>query len=318
MAGEFDKAITLVQYSQGLPEGSMERAVMETFVRESDVMAALPMRPAANGKFSWMQEEELPDVKFRAYNEPGNESQGRTSKQEEGIFLMDEYIKVDRALVDEKGPQHRAEQEAMKVKAMARYWTRTFMLGDNVSDQREPNGIKARSTESRQALIHNSAASGGAGLSLTKMDEAINEVRDPTHIIMDRTMKPILSAAARSNALTNNMVNMDLTDPFGRRVLAFGEIPILFGYPKSRGDSILPFNEVANGGGSAVTTSIYVVSFTETGVMGIEGVALAVKDEGQIPGFPLYSTHVKWDWGLVSREYSIARLTSVSKAPITS
>lgn len=317
MAGEFDKAITLVQYSQRLAEGSAERAVMETFVRESDIMAALPMFLATAGKYSWMQEEELPDVKFRAYNEPGNESQGRTSKQEEGVFLMDEYIKVDRALVDEKGPQHRAEQEAMKVKSMARHWTRTFMLGDNVGDQREPNGMKARSRETRQTVIDNTATAGGAGLSLLKLEQAINEVKNPTHIIVDRTMKPIFNAAARSPTLTNNMLNMDMTDPFGRKVLAFGELPILWGYPKSRGDSVLPFNEVAAGGGSAVTSSLYVVSFTQEGVMGIEGVPLAVKDEGQIPGFPLYSTHIKWDWGLVSREYAIARLTSITQQAIT-
>lgn len=317
MAGEFDKAITLVQYGQRLDEGTMERAVVETFVRESDVMAAMVIRPASKGKYSYFQEEELPSVKFRAYNEPGNESQGRTSRQEEGVYLMDEYVKVDRAMVDELGPQHRAEQEAMKVKAMARQWTQTFVNGDNTGDQREPNGIKARSARSDQTVIHNSAASGGAGLSLGKLDEAINNVRNPTHIIIDRAFKPLLATAARSSSLTNNMLNMDMTDPFGRKVLAFGELPFLFGYPKSRGDSILPFGEVANGGGSAVTSSLYVVSMSEEGMFMIEGVPVSVKDEGQIPGLPLLSTHIKWDWGQVSKEYAIARLTSVANAAIT-
>ncbi|WP_276200318.1 major capsid protein [Chelatococcus sp. XZ-Ab1] len=316
MAEEFDEALTLVQYSQRLDEGSAERAVVETFVGESDVMAAMVIRPANKGKYRYPQEEELPDVKFRGYNEPGNVSQGRTSMQEEGVFLMDEYVKVDRALVDELGPQHRAEQESMKVKAMSRHFTQVFLNGDNISDPREPKGIKLRSAMSEQTVIHNATGSGGGALSLAKLDEAINEVRNPTHIICDRAFKPLLNAAARSPTLTNNMLNLDMKDPFGRKVLAFGELPFLFGYPKSRGDSILPFNEVAFGGGAAQTTSMFVVSMGEDGVFMIEGVPVSVRDEGQLPGVPLLSTHIKWDWGMVSKEYSICRLDSITQAPI--
>jgi len=317
MAGEFEEPLTLVQYSQRLEEGSAERAVVETFVGESDIMAAMVIRPAKKGKYRYPQEEELPDVKFRAYNEPGNASSGRTSMQEEGVFLMDEYVKVDRALVDELGPQHRAEQEALKVKAMARHFTRTFINGDNIADPREPKGLKLRAAMDEQTTIHNSTNSGGAPLSLAKLDEAINNVRNPTHIICDRALKPLLNAAARNPQITNNMLNYDQRDPLGRNVLAFGDLPFLFGYPKSRDDSILPFDEVANGGGSAVTTSLFVVSFSEDGVFMIEGVPLRVTDEGQLPGLPLLSTHIKWDWGLVSKEYSICRLTSIANGAIT-
>ena len=316
MAEEFDEALTLVQYSQRLDEGSAERAVVETFVGESDVMAAMVIRPAKKGKYRYPQEEELPDVKFRGYNEPGNVSQGRTSMQEEGVFLMDEYVKVDRALIDELGPQHRAEQESMKVKAMARHCTQVFLNGDNISDPREPKGLKLRSAMNEQTVIHNATGSGGAALSLAALDEAINEVRNPTHIICDRAFKPLLNAAARNPTLTNNMLNLDKKDPFGREVLAFGELPFLFGYPKSRGDSILPFNEVAFGGGAAQTTSMFVVSMGEDGVFMIEGVPVTVRDEGQLQGVPLLSTHIKWDWGMVSKEYSICRLDSITQGPI--
>ncbi|HZH50265.1 MAG TPA: hypothetical protein VEZ16_00135 [Microvirga sp.] len=317
MAGEFDKALTLVQYSQGLEEGSMERAFVETFVRESDVMSAVVVRGANKGKHVYFQEEELPDSKFRAYNEPGNESQGRTSRQEEGVFLIDEYIKVDRAIVDELGPRHRSEQEAMKVKAMARNFTRSFLLGDNTSNQREPNGLKARAAKSDQTTIHNSTAAGGAPPSFGKLRELQNEVKDPTHWIMDRAWKPLLETAAADPTITNNVLNYNAEDPFGRKVLAFNGLPILFGYPKSRDASILPFNEVGQGGGAAQCSSIYCVSMSDDGVFMIEGVPISVRDEGQLPGIPLLSTHVKWDWGMVSKEYSIGRLTSCAYGAFT-
>jgi len=314
----FPKALTLVEYSQRLNDSSLERAFLETFVRESDVAAALPIIGANNGKYSYTQEEELPEVKHRGYNEPGNESKGKTSRQEEGVYLMDEYIKTDRALIDNKGPEERSKQEAMKTKEMARHFTRDFLHGDNTSQMREPDGLKVRSLRGDQTIIHNSVVSGGGPLSLLSLDQAINQVRNPTHIIVDRAFRPFLNSAARSPNLTNNMLNLDQKDPFGRNVLAFGELPFLFGYPKSRGDSILPFNEVAFGGGAATTGSIFVVSMGEDGIFAIEGTSLQVTDEGQIPGVPFFSTYVKWDFGFVSKEYSMARIDSVTLAPIVS
>lgn len=314
-AADFVKALTLVEYTQTLAEGSMERAFMETFIRESDVMAALPMVPVTNGQHTYFQEEELPTVRNRAYNEDGNVSQGRTSKQEEGIFLMDEYIKVDRAMVDNYGETKRSEQEAMKQKAMARNFSRLIIKGDNGNEPREPNGIQVRSAMTEQTVIVNAAASGGGPLSLAKLDQAIAETKNPTHIIADRTFMPLLVGAARSPTLTNTMFSGG-NDALGRKVTLYDGLPILFGYSKSRDASLIPFTEVASGGGAAVTGSIYVVSLGMDGVFGIEGTPLAVMDEGMLPGVPLLSTHVKWDFGLVSKEFSITRLSSITNAAI--
>jgi len=314
-AADFVKALTLVEYTQTLSAGTMERAFMETFIRESDVMAAMPMLPAEQGKHTYFQEEELPTVRNRAYNEDGNVSQGRTSKQEEGIFLMDEYIKVDRAMVDNFGESKRDEQEAMKQKAMARNYSRLIIKGDNSTEPREPNGLQVRSATAEQTTVVNAAASGGGPLSLAKLDQAISETRNPTHIIADRLLKPLLAGAARSPTLTNTMFGMS-DDPLGRKVSTYDGLPILFGYEKSRDASLVPFSEVASGGGAAVTSSIYVVSFAADGVYGIEGTPLTVMDEGMLPGVPLLSTHVKWDFGLVAREYAITRLSSITNAAI--
>lgn len=312
---DFTNALTLFKYTQNVTD-PMERAVMETFVRESDVMAALPMIPATKGKYAYPQEEELPSVKHRAYNEDGNTSAGRMTMQEEGVYLMDEYIKTDRALVDIYGEKHRQEQIGLKVKEMARHFTRVFMAGDNVTQPREPDGLRVRAASSEQTVVHNSVAAGGAALSLAKLDELINNVRNPTHLIADRAWVPLLNAAARSPTLTNNMFNMDMKDPFGRKVIAFGTLPFLFGYPKSRGDSILPFTEVGQGGGGAVTSSIYCISFGEEGCFAIEGTPLKHTDEGQLQGVPVLSNHIKWDFGFVSKEFSLARLTSITNAAI--
>ena len=304
---EFQGALTLLEYTQRIND-PVERAIMETFVRESDVMAALPMIPVSKAKYAYPQEEELPTVSHRAFNEDGNKSSGKVSMQEEGVFLMDEYVRTDRALVDLYGEKHRSEQIALKVKNMARNFTNDFLSGDNSADPREPDGLQVRSASSEQTVVQNSTVDGGGALSLGKLDEAVNEVRNPTHIIADRSWIPRLKQAARSPTLTNNMFNMDMKDPLGRNVLAFGELPFLFGYPKSRSASILPSTETSTGGSTATATSLYVVSFSEEGCFAIEGTPLKHTDEGQLKGSPVLSNHIKWDFGFVSKEFSICRL----------
>jgi hypothetical protein len=313
----FAQAVPLIEYAKGLPEGTMERAFVETFAAESDVAAVFPMMPATNGLYKFRRTASLPTVAFRGYNEPGNQSSGTTTRHTEGVFLQDEYIRVDRAEVDELGEMERVKQERMKIIAMSRNFTNVLLQGDNSSEPREPNGLQARCNTLGATLIHNSASSGGGALSLGKLDEAIEMVNRPSHIIATRTLRPKFTAAARSPTLTNSTIILDDKDPLGRKVMSYNGLPILWGYEPDDGADILPFAEVGSGGGSAVTSSIYVASLGRERFFGIEGVPLKVTDEGQVQGVPVLSTHVKWDIGFVfEHPRSAARLTSITNAAI--
>lgn len=317
------KAVSLIEYGKGFDEGSMERAFIETFTAASDVMGAFMIKGADRGRYKFRRTAELPTVAFRGFNEAGNESTGKTTIHEEGVFLMDEYIKVDRAEVDQLGEGERIKQERMKIISMSRHWTDTFLKGDNAADQREPNGIQNRFTVADKTLFHNSAASGGAALSLTQLDIAMTAVNGCTHIICSRDLLPYWMKAARDPALTNSTIMIDKVDPMGRTDLrgnpmpniSYNGVPLLFGYEPDDGDVILPFTEVGNGGGAAQTSSIYPIAMADERTFGIEGTPLQVRDEGQLQGSPFLSTHVKWDWGLVNEHpRSGARLTSITKA----
>jgi hypothetical protein len=165
-------------------------------------------------------------------------------------------------------------------------------------------------------LINNSAASGGAALSLANLDQLYWRVNKPTHWIMPRGLMPQFDAAARNNTLVNQTVGYS-EDDFGRRIIRFKGLPILFGYEPDDSPDLLPFNEVASGGGGAVTASIYCVSFRAGGFYAIEQTPLTVMPEGPTVGQPFDSTHIKWDYGF-AREHpkAIARLTSVTNATI--
>jgi hypothetical protein len=311
--------ITLAQYAQTLPENDPSRTFVENMVRESDLMAAIPILPATMGKKAFMDIASLPSVGFRAINAAGSEATGSFNLREEDTFFIDEYIKVDRAVVDRLGMEHRAKQEQLMSTALAQMFSSQLIKGDRSSNPSGPDGFQARCLSVGVNWLHNSAASGGAALSLANLDALYWLVNKPTHWIFPRSLMPYVDAAARNSTLTGQtfLYGDPVESQFGRRVVRYKGLPILFGYEPDDTPDLLPMTEVASGGGSAVTGSIYCVSLRDGGIYAIEQTSLSVIDEGLIVGQPFWSTHVKWDWG-VAREHprSVARLDSIAAATI--
>lgn len=311
----YTEAVPLVEYAKGLEEG-LERTFVETFTKTSDLLAAMSIKPAAMGKYRYQRISQLPTVQFRGLNEDGHESTGKFTLDEEGIYYMDEYIKVDRALVDNYGMEQRAKQHELKAIAMAQKMSTTLIAGDNSNDPREWDGLKRRCNVLNKTLFHNSAASGGAALSLSNLDIVNRAVNGITHWLFPYDLMAYMDAAARNPALTNNAITQK-ADELGRTVTMYQGKPILYGYEPDDTPALLDFNEVASGGGGAVTSSIYGLALRSDRCFMIEGAAMSVQDEGLIQGKPWYSTHFKWDLGLVvEHPRAIARLTSVTKAAI--
>src|SRR5438105_4381628 len=158
---------------------------------------------------------------------------------------------------------------------------------------------------------------GGAALSLANLDQLYWRVNKPTHWIMPRGLMPQWDTAARNNTLVNQTVGYS-EDDVGRRIIKFKGLPILFGYEPDDSPDLLPFTEVASGGGAAQCASIYCVSFRPGGFYAIEQTALQVMAEGPVPGMPFDSKDIKADY-VFAREHqkAVARLTSVNNlAPI--
>lgn len=313
----YAEAVPLTEYAKGLPDGSLERTMVETFTKTSDLLAAMPIRPAVNGKYKYQRIATLPSVQFRGLNEEGNESSGKFTLDEEGIFYMDEYIKVDRALVDNYGPMHRAKQTELKAIAMSQEISRALVHGDNSDDPREFDGFKRRCTVLNKTLFHNSAASGGGALSLAKLDIVNRAVNGITHWLFPYNLMAYMDAAARNPSIINNAVTQAYDTEMGRVVTKYQGKPILYGYAPDDSPLLLDFDEVASGGGGAVTSSIYGLALRGDRTFMIEGTPMTVRDEGQLIGSPWLSTHCKWDVGLVSEHpRALARLTSITEAAI--
>lgn len=318
---------TLVEYAKTF-EDPKGRAIIELFPTESDVMGVLPFKTAPGGRYGYFREGGLPaNMGFRAINETPAEGHGVINDLTEQCFPIAGNIDVDRVLINRFGIERRSMEERMSIKRKAKVWSDTFIGGDNQSNPREFTGMKQRlhavgsgstsvdGSNSDSRIVANSTASGGGPLSLSMMDRAIGQVENPTHIIM---AKPLLDrfGAAQRNTGVSGFITWDKND-FGKREPRYNGLPILTGYGISPYGNFLPFNEVAYGGGSAVTSSIYIVSFSEVGVCGLETSPMEVKDLGLLNDGVTYRTNLEHDVGLcIENPYSALRLSSVTDAAI--
>jgi hypothetical protein len=308
-----------VEYAKSIDETDPTRAFVENMIEESDVMRAIPILPAERGKRSYMDIATLPTVGFRGFNEAGNQATGSFNLREEDTFFIDDYIFADRAMIDRLGPEGKYKQEKLKSIALGQFFSQNCIKSDNSANARTPDGIQARCLDSTALtgnLIVNNGNSGGGPLSLQNLDALYWRVNKPTHWIAPRGLMPQFDAAARNNTLVNQTVSY-AEDDFGRRIIKFKGLPILFGYEPDDSPDLLPFSEVAAGGGAAVTSSMYCVSFRAGGFYAIEQTPLQVMAEGPTVGQPFDSTHIKWDYGF-AREHpkAIARLNSITTGTI--
>jgi hypothetical protein len=311
--------LSLAEYAKTLDESSRERVFVENLAKTSDLLAAFPFLPAQNGKKEFMDIGRLPTVGFRNFNAAGNNDTGTFNLREEDTFPIDEFVQVDRALVDRLGPQHRYKQLELKNISLAQFASQIIIKGDNsAAGAKQPNGIQIRCNQANINLFNNSAASGGAALSLAQLDILYWSVNKPTHWLFPRSLMPYLDAAARNSTLTGQSLAYDSApDEFGRRIMRYKGLPILFGYEPDDTPDLLPMTEVAAGGGAAVTGSIYCLSMGDGKFYGIEQTPLDVGEFTRLTGTPFDVAGIKWDWGIV-REHprAFSRLTSITAATI--
>lgn len=286
-------ALTLVEAAKINSGDVVKSAVIEMFARESDILMTLPFEDIQGNALKYNREAALPGIAFRGVNESFSESTGVLNPITEALVIAGGDLDVDRFIIRTQGEGIRSTHEQMKVKALAAGWTAKFIKGDSETNPREFDGLQKRLVSGQ--VISAGATAGGAALSLAALDEAIDSVDDPTHLVMSKAMRRRLTAAARDPDVSG-YVTYDV-DAFGRRVMKYNDLPILVAYGANGGDDILPFNE-ASASGAATSTSIYVASFGTGKLVGIQNGDMDVRDLGELQSAPLYRTRVEWFTGL--------------------
>lgn len=306
-------ALTLVEAAKLETNNAVRSAVIEMFAQASDILMALPFDDILGNALKYNRESALPGVAFRGVNESYTESTGVINPITEALYICGGDLDVDRFIIKTQGEGVRSTHEAMKIKSLAASWTSKFIKGDTTSDPREFDGLQARLTGAQK--IAQGSTSGGDPLSLAKLDELIDAVDAPTHLIMSKAMRRRLTAAARTPSVSG-YITYDV-DAFGRRVTKYNDLPILVPYDHNGGTEILPFTEASPGGGTT-GTSIYCVSLGDARLTGIQNGGMDVMDLGQLQTAPVFRTRVEWYAGVaLYHGRAAARLWGISNAAVT-
>lgn len=308
-------ALTLVEASKiamGKDE-VLKATIMELYARGSEFTAAIPFDNISGASETFLREKTLPGVGFRKINAGYTESTGETDRITEPLAIAGGDLDVDKFLVDTGGDGQRAIQEQMKIKALSLNIAKTGIKGDVTSSAESFDGLQVRCIGDQ--LINSVSDGSPATLSLTKMDELIDAVEDPTHLVMNKAMVRRFSAAAR-DADVGGYITYEL-DAFGRRVTKYNDLPILRMDKDEANDDIMAFDELAGMGSTVVCTSVYCVSFMEDGLVGLQNSDMDVRDLGEIEAKPVYRTRIEWYITLsMRRPRSAARLRGCTDAAL--
>ena len=309
-------ALTLVEASKiAMNRDEIIKAtVMELYAKNSDLMQFMPFEDIAGNAITFNREKTLPTVAFRGVNEAYVEGTGQMDRITESLAIGGGDVDVDTFIVKTAGMDQRSVQEALKIKALSLSLTETFIKGSVISDPKSFDGFQTRITGT-QSICAGSTAVTGAALSLVKLDELIDTVDDPTHLLMNKASRRRLTAAARTSTVGGYITYS--VDAFGRRITQYNDLPILIADKDNTNADIMAFDET-NAAGNAISTSIYCLSFAENGVMGLQNGSMDVRDLGEIDTQPVYRTRIEWYVTLsIMRPMAAARLHSINSGTAT-
>lgn len=299
-------ALTLIEAAK-LESGNVYKAgVYMKYAETSDILRLLPFESISGNSLRYNVEETLPGIGFRGVNGSYTESTGIINPKTESLTIAGGDLDVDKFIIDTMGADQRSVQEGMKIKALALAWTKTFIKGDSEANVLEFDGLQKRI--SGDGLILNHAS--GAGLSLGKLDEAIDAVDGANALLMSKAMRRRLTVAARTQAVGGNISYT--VDEFGRQVAMYNDLPIVIVDKDNVNVDILGFTETGS------TTSIYVVAFGDGQVAGLQNGGMDVRDIGELESKPSFRTRIEWYSGFgVFAPRTAARLRNITDVAVT-
>jgi hypothetical protein len=283
-------AVTLLQSAlTAEANGEFKKAgVLKTFADSSPLLAAMPMLPIQGSAFAWTRQASLGSAGFRAVNGSFSESAGTVETRTVAMKIIGGDLDVDEFLVQAHGPAHRAIQEQAKAALIAQTISYQIIKGSvaggggSTGDANGFDGLQVRygggfgSTavvdggENAGQILQNS---GGGALSMRSLDEAIQAVENPTHLLMAKKMRVNIQAFLRGSS----SVQM-VKDEYGRLVTTYNGLPILDADVLGTvgGLEQIGFNE-----NNDSSSSIYCLSLTDMGLCMPTVGGVQVRDLGE-------------------------------------
>lgn len=298
-------SLTLLQQGQFATSGEQLAIISE--LAAGDLLSVLPFRSIEGNSIRFRREEALPDVGFRHINGTLTESYGEISMQSEALHLYGGDLRVDRAILQLEGPEARAWNIQARVRAMRHNFEKVFIKGSEAaSNGLEFDGLQARVSETSSQYIANQSGNSGA-LSFAALDEALDAVDaigGQKYLVMSKAMRRALTAGSRNGGI-NGGIQIS-TDEIGRQRMMYADTPILIMDRDEKNQEILGATEANS------TSSIYVASFGDTALTGIQNGGIEVRDLGEASDAPQMVTRMEWYCGLaLMNGRAVARLAKI-------
>lgn len=310
-------ALTLIEAAKVAKNNDQiyRAGIIETYANADPIMQIMPFETINGNTWTFSREQSLPGVAFRGVNETYDESTGKIELVSETLSIAGGYLDVDKFILKTQGMEQRTIQENMKVKSLALDIAKTFIKGSVMTDEKSFDGIQARIGADANQLIAAGTTASGTALSLNKLNKLIDAVTRPTCLVMNRTLRSLLSEAAHTTSV-GGYITWNKNE-FGQRILYYGDLPIITTGKDNTNAEILAFDEACYSG-SSVGTSIYCLSLGEDGVKAIQYADMEVKDLGELQTKPSFRTEIEWYVGMViQRTDAAARLYSIKEATVT-
>lgn len=305
--------LTLLEAAKLNPGEVLRNSIIEHFAATSDLLRVLPFLDVQGGAYVYNLEGTLPGVAFRGVNEGYTPSAGIMNPQTERLRIGGGELVVDKAILKIHGDDVRAQHELRQVKALSLTLGAKIINGDSTADVREFDGLRTRITGDQ--LLNAGNTNGGNPLSVASLRDLIDAVENPTHLVMSKKMRNLLSAGANDTTV-GGFISFE-KDEFGKRVTMYDGLPIVVTDYDAGGNQIIDFNEVGAGGTTATASSIYCVNFGDEGVTGLQNGMMEVRDLGEMPTQPAMLTRVEWLVGLAALHgRAAARLRGISLAAV--
>ncbi len=293
-------ALTLTE-SAKLSQDMLLTGVIETIVKDSPVLQAIPFIEVVGNGLTYNQEKTLPSV---AFYEPGDtwaESTPTFTQVTANLKILggdadvDNFVKATRSNLQDL----EATVVALKAKATQQTFDTTFIDGNSTTNSKAFDGIDKLAVASQTVSM---GANGGA-LTLDKLDEAIDKVRGgkPDMLIMSRRSRRKLSALGR--AAGSGVVVAD-RNQLGMMTDYYDGIPV------GVSDYV---NDAKTVGTSRDCSTIYAVQWGEGAVAGLTAPGgLQMERVGSLETKDATRVRVKWYVAIaVFNSLKLAKLSGV-------
>jgi HK97 family phage major capsid protein len=264
------------------------RGVIETVVKESQVLALLPFMEVTGTAVTYNREATMPAASFFDVGDTWVEGTPTFTQVQATLKILGGDADVDNFLQATYADPNDIEAEVIRnrAKAVAQKWSDTFFNGDTSVDAKSFDGLTKVLNGTGQEFA---AGTNGAQLTLDMMDQVIDLIMPgkPDAIFCSRRSRRKLSNLRRASG---NLLETGV-DAFGRRAVFYDGIPLL-------ADDFISDTQ-SQGTSGAVCSSIYAVKFGQgDGVMGLEHGGIQIDPIGELETKDATRWRIKWYAGV--------------------